>query len=418
MSGAYCTVSGLPNSFRDWAVEWVINAGWNVTLRYPNKQTIRQVINLPSQVTVKDSRHGGSLQTPQMWLRNRNRKTIIDGPVTTGFELIDSTSVKLSSGTESYNTFSNTSFSAIAAAVGARHGVSIVGVPGDPVWKEDLKQTDGWAPLQRMAAAAGMEILVSESGVVEFVPLDAGGSSAFDPQEIDESYSPHDQFGKLFVQKQSGLGTYGGPQYYDFEESGYKTGALSSPLNAPAAADQSAQGSVGWVGFWDGPPNGSGRLISLHSMNGESADALTVPLNGVQPATHYSCNVYPSKVNQTLPVEARLRVVGSSPVTIPAGIDPAFSVVLVSNNGATRGFTSTWNEPLLPSKAYVQAKAAAYFAALNRGTDIQTARGPLDHTVRLRQAWGWDGFSGRIVAIRHSGGPAQMPITEITVEAT
>lgn len=397
-----------------WSVTESLSKGWSAALDYGSWVNTRFAPEAMVSISIIDHR-GVSLVLPRMLASDRGRT---HGTTRgTSIQLIDELSWRLGSGGQSWATFLGGTAANIVAAVASRFGVSISGAPSFSIYKEDFKLVTGWNPLQRVMRVAGQVYTISSSNVLELHPWNwVSSGSPFQPSTsggVKEDYKPLDRLSSVFVTKNLGLGTGSGPQYYDFNTFGRATGELAWPLSFGAfPRDESRVGSVAWVCLWDGPPDTGGRLLSIHSLNGDEIDGITIPVNGVWPATHYSCNVYHSNLNPTLPIEARLKIDGVPHSNLPSGIDGAIGETFGSGRGAPYPFSDS----MVPNLAFAAANYPSWLAEANRGTNMMSARGPLDCRVRVGQTWGWPplGLSGRIEQVRHSGGRGA-PSTEILV---
>ena len=395
-----------------WTVTEALSKGWSASLEFGSWVSTRFPAESTLSLTVTDHRNV-SVVTPTMLASGRGRRH--GSSRGTRIDLIDQLSWKLGSGGESWDTFIGGTAASIVSAVAARYGVAISGAPGFGIYKEDFKLVTGWNPLQRILRVGAKVYTISSSNALEmhnwdwttvlspFAPSNAGS--------VVEDYKPLDRFDSVFVTKNLGLGTGSGPQHYDFTAAGRATGALAWPLSTAVPSNESTHGAVAWVCFWDGPPDGAGRLLSVYSMNGDTVDGITETPNGVWPATHFSCNVYPPH-DPSLGVLARLKVDGIPHTDLPPGIDGA----IAEKFGAGRGAPHPFSDSMIPNVGFAASNSPGWLAEANRGTNMISARGPLDCRVRVGQTWGWApfGLSGRIEQVRHSGGRGA-PTTEIQV---
>lgn len=404
------TLSAAPQPI-SWSLTEKLSNGWSASLEYGSWVNTRFAAESTVAVSVTDHRNI-SCVAPPLLASGRGRRHSTSRAST--IELIDRLSWKLGSGGESWDTFIGGTAADIVSAVASRYGVSITGAPTFPLYKEDFKLVTGWNPLQRVIRVGAKVYTISSSDVLELHAWNwTSSSSPFAPSPggVTEDFKPLDRFGSVFVTKNLGLGTGSGPQYYDFTAAGHASGALSWPLASATPLNQSTAGSVAWVCLWDGPPDGAGKLLAVHSLNGDEVDGITEPISGTWPATHYSCTVYPPH-DPTLGVQARLKIDGTPYSELPAGIDGAIS----QSFGTGRGAPHPFSDSMIPNVAFAAANHEGWLAEPNRGTNMMGARGPLDCRVRVGQSWGWLPFSleGRIEQVRHSGGRGA-PMTEILV---
>lgn len=386
----YCQLSfsepvtaGSPASVK---LSWEINKGWSGTLTYAR----RPPLGLSDTATVTITLHDGvnSITSPPLFVRGRSETEGTNGDSGT-YNLIDTTSVILADGTQSFDTFLNTTSVDLVAALATRFSVSISGVNSFPIWKEDVKQSDGWTPLRRVAVVGGQQLLVNTSGGLQFVNNSWNtGTTAFVPKTTTRNYNPQDRFGALYVEKNLGVGTALGDQYYDFTNPGFMPSqALTTPLTVSQVDDSSSNGAARWVSFF----NAADELCGQWRLGGAGTSD---PIVGDWPAVRFSVVVESNPNNGQTNV--RVRVVGTPPNPPPAGIDTA----IAWNYGTGRGYPQPFSESLLPSKAWADANWAEWLKEINRGThQLVGSAEHLDCSVRIGQTFTRLGQTGRIEKI-------------------
>lgn len=409
-------LGGVLSSYQptSWSLAEKLSGGWSASLGFGQWFNTRSIsAESTASITVIDHR-GISLVSPTMLIGPRDRNH--SSSRTVGLELLDRTSWKLGDGSKSWDTFLGGTAADIIAAVADECDVTLTGAPTFPIYQEDFKLVNGWNPVDRVRKVAAMEYTVETTDALTFRAWNwTSGSCPFKPGKggVKDRWDPLARYGRLFASKNLGLGTSSGPQHYDFTAGGSETGELHWPLMGGTPTDGSTVGSVAWVGLWDGPPEGAGKLISLHALNGDEVDGIGVPINGTWPATHYSCIVYPSKTNPSLPVQARLTINGTPYNPLPAGIEGA----IAKEYGSGRGAPYAFSDSMIPTEAFAASHDAGWLAIANRGTNTLTATGPLDCRCRVGQTWGWPpfGLSGRVEQVAHSQGGRGAPQTQIVV---
>jgi hypothetical protein len=407
--GLYVNISGghattvNPTSL---TLDTEINQGWRGALGFAHKASITFGDVEPIDITIGDSRTALSQDTPPMLARVRKKYFTVRSGWSATFDLIDQYSYRLSTGALSFPTFSDCTMEDIVDAVALACDVPILGaVPTFPVWKEDIKQSDGWGPLRRGAIVSGTQLVVQPNGVhfVEQSTTNTPGAP-FSYYGAGVEYAPLDRYGKLFITKNLGMGAALPEQYYDFTEPGYVASqTLTAPLSSAYPYDMSANGYAGWVGFWDSLD----RLIAIYPMGGGEADGYTEPLDGVWPAVKFSVWVYP-QVTPTIATNVRLRILGIPPITLPSGIDGSIAVT----KGTGRGYPQPFGENLIPGLDYVNANYLKWLREINRHTKFCPAQGPFQ-IAKMLDSFSFEEVTGRIekVAWQVGGGKGSTSIT-------
>lgn len=407
MAGYLVAISGVANAPQPDSVRvaWEINAGWTAELTYATNPPMDMADDATVVISMTDDL-GSALSTPPLRILERNERDELGGK-SGGYSLIDETSVKLTDGTQSFDTFETSTSTAIVAAIASRFGVSVSGVENFVVWKEDIKLSDGWTPLRRLAAVAGQQLIVQPDGSIVY--RDAAwtaGSSSFKESSRSRTYKPQLIYGAIYADKNMGTGTASGEQYYDFDTPGFVSGqALTAPLSVTGVFDSSEHGRITWVSFFDS----SDQLCGQWPLGGGD-DVVSDPIVGDWPAVKFTCVVEPSTASGL--TATRVRIVGTPENPPPSGIDPAFGQLF----GTGRGYPNPFSESLIPSLSFAASHYPAWLAEINRGTNqIIGSAGHLDLSVRLGQTWSAFGQSGRIEKIEWAGTPSSQSTT-ITAE--
>lgn len=406
------SLSGINVQPTAWSLTETWTNGWKATLRLAQWLDIRSIGPTdPVKLTITDL-NSHSLTSPTLIVgprgrgHSRTRETTLD--------LLDLTSWLLGDGSKSWDTFLDVSSEDIIDAVADTYDITINGAPDFPIYQEDCKLVNGWNVIERVRKVAAQGYTVETNDDLTLRDWDwTSGTSSFKPATVRDHWDPLARYGRLFASKNLGLGTSSGPQYFDFTTAGKAEGELHWPLASGALArSESAVGSVAWVGLWNGPP-ATADLLAVFDLGGIAEDAISIGVtSGSWPATHYNAIVYPSLLNSSLPVQARLRIDGNPANPLPAGVEGAIG----KEYGSGRGAPFQFSDSMIPSESFAQSHYQAWLAMANSGTNTLTATGPLDCSCRVGQTWGWAplGLSGRIEQVTHSqsGGAPQ---TEILV---
>ena len=387
----------------DIRLDWELNKGWSGALTYFERPPLGLSDTATVTVTLVDD-NGGTVTSPPLFVRGREETEDTTGE-DGSYDLLDTTSVGLSDSSQSFDTFLNTTSVDLVAAIATRFGVGISGVTSFPIWKEDVKLSDGWSPLRRIAVVNGQQLLINTSGNIQFVTNSwNSGATAFTPKRTTRRYNPQDIFGALFVEKNLGIGTALGDQYYDFTNPGFVSSqALSTPLTISNVTDSSSNGAARWVSFF----NADDELCGQWRLGGAGTSD---PIAGDWPAVKFSVVVESNPENgQT---EVRVRVVGTPPNPPPAGVD----VAIAEPYGSGRGYPSPFSESLIPSKAWADVMWPEWLKEINRGKHQLIASGDhLDCSVRIGEQIAKLGQTGRIEKVSWSLGAASRS-TEVTAE--
>ncbi len=407
------SLSGPFSSYPRPRVEIVndINAGWTGTLTFPFHVGIDFGELETSVVTLNDGR-GNSLTTPPMISRVRTLRDGVQGDWSM-IQLIDQTSYRLSTGVLNFPTFLDGPVSQIVSAVGSACDVTITGSPTFPLWKEDVKQGDGWTVLRRIAAVDGKQLIVNTNGSLSFIDenYSAGGSHNFTPINSSREWHPADRFGKLFVSKALGTGSASPIQYYDFDEDDLDSQPvevnMDSPLSFVNPLHVRSLGGFKWIAFWDAADN----LISIHFF-GDDTQSMPAA-TGSWPAVKFTGELAPARIDDTtLATDVRICLLGVLPDPLPSNIDAAFA----KEYGSGRGWPHPFQENLVPSESFAAATWAKWLAEINRGTHTLSSTGLLDCGIRIGHSFSRFGKTGRVERIKWILGTSGAPTTEIKAE--
>lgn len=373
------------------SLAWEINKGWTGSLDYPRRPPLDLANEAVVSVNLNDN-IGNSITSPPMRLRKRREREVVGGGQSGGYQLIDETSVILSSGTENFDTFQNGTSEDIVAAIATRFSRTISGVLEFPIWKEDVKQSSGWEPLRRLAAVAGQQLVINTDGSVSFVTNSwTTGAADFRAAAYERNYDPADIFGKIFVSKNMGAGTASGSQIYEFDTPGFvPSQALTSPLTPNDVQDLSTDGGARWVTFF----NAEDEVCAQFPLNGGEPEVYSEPIAGPGPAVRFSILVVDE--DESGETKVRIRVTGAPPNPPPVGVDVAIAQLY----GTGRGWTGEFSETLIPSLAWADAHWQDWLREINRGKHQITADlNHLDAGVRLGQTFSRFGESCRVEKI-------------------
>lgn len=378
--GTWATVTGPGGALKasSWRLGWAFNRGWRWGISVPLGSLVPTfAASSTFAMTVNDGR-GAIIASPQLIAVGPRALTWGDQGPEIRIEGTDLTTQRLALKGQNFDTFRNTNASSIAAAIGTRGGVSISNAPTFPVFEEDIKQSSLGEPLKRLATIDASQLLIDAGGGVNFTPYGWTASSwDFKASGGTWNYDPSKRITEITFVKQTSMEQ--AERDLVFDSAGWKMQALPQPLSNIVPIDRSSMGAVVTIGFWSGDPSGGGALISYWPMGIQEGAFLGVPTSGTWPATHITCSIMePSPPFDALPIAARLKLAGSSPNSIPAGIDLAFEYTY--NSGATPSLPadSVVSEALYPSLAHVTAKAPQILWDINKDSNEVTCSGPLD----------------------------------------
>lgn len=386
----------------EWTCSQEVNGAWQWSSNEPRLRAIDFADGQTFKVYAGD-KFGNPLETPNLVAcQPRRRSTDIRGGNTTALAGVDLASWKMTLPGQSWPTFRNTSAAAICAAIAGRAGTNIVNAPGFPVFEEDIKQSDLWAALLRIAEVEAANVLIDPDGSIRFVPVRWTSSQCeFYAEKVEEVLDVSRRVTQLKFAKRLAAAMEG-EQRYTFNSSGYRVVQLKNPLNGPSVIELSRNGKCGLIGFWRGDPGGPGaRLVRYYSM-GFNADGLTVPSDlTAGAATHMSLSVAEATPPfDQFPVDAEVLVVGTPPELAPAGLDLAFECTVGSD--PSRPASGVRTEPLYPSKGHVLARGDSYLWELNKQAHQVEASGPLQYAAALGQTMEFPDYPiARIERIEH-----------------
>jgi len=393
-----CFLSGLP--VKTWALIQAVNLGWSWEALVPawvgDPVTLGEATLSGSQVwsmRLLDGRGWSSTSPPLVAC------TGIDWLYGDGQELVqlsgtDLTTWKLSQPHQSLPTFRNLYANTVIATIAAAAGVHIVAPQLNfAIAEEDVKQSNWWDPLHRIAEVAVSNWIVDCSGTLRLVPLQWTAEAVYyKPKSVSYRHIPEKRVTGFVINKRTSHYTADvvPDKPYTWDTPGVKVQQLRVPVVNPQCQDLSTLGSIGSVGFWDEDPSKAGsRLIKFCSLGDNSYGAiLTVPVNGTGPAKYMTLVVYPaSPPLDVQPVTAKLRVSGSTPPAVAGlampGLDLAFTatVGIIKGQGVRPG--PVRNEALYPSKAWVEANANRLLYEANKAASQVDASDAIDCTACL-----------------------------------
>lgn len=378
-----------------WRITQEVNRGiqWSVTLPAGiNPVTVAA----PEYVLEVGDGRGYTYTSPPLVAKTGNEFSYsVDGGDSGMLSGRDKASWTLSQPNQSLATFRNYQASIILATIASTAGVTIDAPLLDfNVAEEDVKQSNWWDPMNRIAEVACCNWIVSAGGVLRLVPIRWTGATVdFLPESVRWYYDESRKITGFTVNKrtshyQEKVATV--DRYYTFDSAGYKILQLRAGVLNPVAIDHSTIGGCSNVGFWTGDPNSEGSQLISFAVMGVVDTTINYPTPTAPTglATWMSLSV--SKANppyDSAPVTARLEVQGSTPPTIPgkdlAGVDLGFTTTVgtIRGDGARPG--PVRNESLYPSKAYVDAHAEELLYEANKQANTVQVSGPIDCTVRL-----------------------------------
>jgi len=307
----------------------------------------------------------------------------------------DKISWTLSQPNQSLPTFKNYRANAIINTIAATAGIAVDAPLLDfNVAEEDVKQSNWWDPLNRIAEVACCNWIVSSAGILKLVPIKWTGEPVdFLPESCRWAYDESRIITGFTVNKrtshyQDKVATV--DRYYTWDSAGYKFQQLRAGVLNPVAIDKSTIGSCSNVAFWDGNPNDEkSKIVSFQVLGVVDTTIHYPPATAPSSlATWMSLSVAKAAAPyDTAPVTARLEVQGSTPPVIPgkdlANVDLGFTTTVgtIRGEGARPG--AVRNEALYPSKAWVDARATELLYESNKGANTVSASGPIDCRARL-----------------------------------
>ena len=382
----------------DWSITCNINGGvqWSATVPYWIGSPLG-FANQQYRLDILDGR-GYSYQSPPLMtttafnyeldLANNSESTILSG--------WDVTTWKLSQSHQSQPTFKNAQAGSVIAAISKASGVSIIAPGlGFSIAEEDIKQSNWWDPLNRIAEVACSNWIIDSSGSLRLVPVRWFSDACyFEPEKLSYIYDQSKQITGFVVVKATSHYQAGvlPSRYYDFTSPGFKVQELRVPLTLPIAVDRSTLGGVQLVGFWTADPTSptsGAQLTAFWPLGGISGGQVGLPpvVVGLT-AKFFTCSVADATgLFAGLPLTAKLEISGSTPSnTAGAGL-PGVDLAFTTTVGVVKGLAArpgpVRNEPLYPSKAYVLAHSADLLYEANKQFHKVTASGPIDCSAIL-----------------------------------
>jgi len=316
-----------------------------------------------------------------------------ESTVLTGWDL---TTWKLSQPHQSQPTFKNSQANSVIAAISKASGVSIIAPGlGFSIAEEDIKQSNWWDPLNRIAEVACSNWIIDSSGSLRLVPVRWFSDACyFESEKLSYIYDQSKQITGFTVVKATSHYQAEHPpsRYFDFTSPGFKVQELRVPLILPIAIDRSTLGGVQLVGFWTGDPtspSSNAQLTAFWPLGGISGGTVGLPpvVVGLT-AQFFTCSVADATgLFAGLPLTAKVEISGSTPKgTAGSGlsdIDLAFTATVGFVKGLAARPGPVRNEPLYPSKAYVLAHVADLLYEANKQFHKVTASGPIDCSAIL-----------------------------------
>lgn len=298
----------------------------------------------------------------------------------------DLTTWRLSQPQQSLPTFRKCSANYVLQTIANQSGIEIVAPDlGFNLHDEDVKQSNWWDPIARVAEVGLCNIVIDEGGKVRLVPYDLKvGTTTFRPTELEWGYKDDQAITGFVVSKKSPHYQSNKPddRKYTFDSVGHKVQQLRQPISYPVPYDRSDNGRCYSVGFWDGDPGTPySKLIQYWSLGATDGAFLNVPITGKNPARYMTLDVYPpAPPYDSQPILARVEVSGSTPdeEQAPLDVDLGFNqtVGVISGVGARPG--EVREEPLYPSAAWVVSHADDLLAEANKAAHPFTVVGAMN----------------------------------------
>jgi hypothetical protein len=307
---------------------------------------------------------------------------------------MDISSWKLSQPNQTLPTFKNFQANAIINAISKASGVKIVAPRLNfSVAEEDVKQSNWWDALARIAEIGVCNLLIDTVGTLNFVPLKwTTQPCTFKASTIRYTCDPSKLItGFLINKKTSHYTSMMVPDKpYGWNTIGIKIEPLRVQISNPSAQDISTIGNVEFVSFWtDNPASEGSKLIRLIVFPPYNNAIVTAVQTGVGLAKYMMVGVVPPSIGsglEFLEISAKLLVSGSTPPTVAGvalpNLDLDFKVIvglvpgqLGNRPGAVR------NESLWPSKAYIIAHNDEILWETDKAGQQVTASGPVDFTA-------------------------------------
>lgn len=397
---AVLVTNGEEIPVESWQCSQEVNGAWQWQASLPYDRAIDFAEGQLFQIHSQDANRNPLNCPPLVANSPRSRRKDVGSGWTTRLAGTDAASWRMTLPGQSWPTFQKVSVASIIAAIASRAGVSILGGPAWMVFEEDIKQSDLWAALLRIAEVEAANLVIDPSGNIRFVPVGwASSECEFFAESVEELRDPSRRVTSIKFAKRLAAAA-AGEQSYQFDSVGWRVVQLKNELVDPGCADASASGKCVLVSFWEGDPGGLGaRLVNFFDLGGGSVgDIVGFPSRGR--ATHMSLSVMPAQPPlDQFPIDATLLVQGTPPEQVPPGIDLAFETTIGTTD---RPATSVRTESLYPSKAHVLGKASAYLVEANKSARQIEARGPVQYGAEVGQTMAFYEFPpARIERVEH-----------------
>lgn len=286
----------------------------------------------------------------------------------------DQTTWKLSQPGQSLPTFRRVTANYVLEVIANHVGIPIIAPDlGFSINEEDVKQSNWWDPIARIAETGLCNIVIDDGGSVRLVPYDLKvGTTTFAASKIEWGYKEDQAVTGFVVSKKSPHYQTNKPEdrRYTFDSIGHKVQQLRQPVNYPIPFDKSDNGRCYSVGFWDDDPGTpKAKLIQYWSLGATDGAFLSVPIQGQNPARFMTLDVYPpAPPYDQQPILARVEVGGSNPEQeqTPLGVDLAFTVTVGTVSGPSARPGDVREEPLYPSASWVVSREDALLAEANK----------------------------------------------------
>lgn len=363
-----------------------INRGWAW------QATVAGYLGRPDQIAqaqyllqILDGR-GGGRTSPLLHAGIDATVKIGPGGITTTIGGSDITTWKLSQPGQSLPTFRKCSANYVLQTIASHTGIQIVAPDlGYQLHEEDVKQSNWWDVLARIAEVGLCNIVIDAGGSVRLVPYDLTTQKVrFAATEIQFGHKADQAITGFVVSKKSPHYQASKPddRKYTFDSIGHKVQQLRSPISYPVPYEKSDNGRIYSVGFWDDDPGKpSSKLITFFGLGATDGAFLNVPINGRNPAKYMTLDVYPpAPPYDSQPILARVEVSGSTPEDeqAPSGVDLGFTQVVGTVTGSNARPGAVREEPLYPSAQWVVSHSSALMAEANKGAYPFTASGSID----------------------------------------
>ena len=330
----------------------------------------------------------------------------------------DLTTWKLSQPHQSLPTFRNLQANTIIDAISAASGVHIVAPQLNfSVAEEDVKQSNWWDPLNRIAEVAVSNWIIDASGSLRLVPLEWTGETVHPtPESVEYFHDPSKRVTGFVVCKRTShhqATSEAIDRSYGWNSTGWKIQQLRGPIMNPIVSDRSTGGSCQTVGFWTANPNDPGsELVAFYPM-GITITAMSVPVTAQNKAATYMALSVAAGVPpwDQAPIQARLEVSGSTPPTVEGaimeGLDLSFTVTVgvISGPGSRPG--PVRNESMYPSAQWVTARANGLLYEANKEASKVQISSAIDCSLvvggRLEMTLPRTVPAARIERVEHSG---------------